>query len=498
MVPLTTVDWGSASTRTDPAVLLAVATSVGFAGLLSAVVLGGAADAPTFLGGWRIASLFATFGLVAVGCRRLVVHDRGTLVSLSAFLLGSLVVIELLFQSGTPGFGPGWSRGAELLALFVVAMGVFLVGTDYASLSRAQWLFAGCFAVVLGLFWVHTLSLPPENVASRWPIWAGVVAGYSVFVIPRVVPERVFLWSVGGLSAAVALAGVGTVIVGEYSVWILDVGIWNTRTVSGTGIELPIVSSIFDNPNAFGLLAFAGVSATAVELTRTAERRQWILTTLATGLLGINAAGLYLSHSRASWLAASVAVGLYSVYRVGERIDREGRRTVIPVATAVVGTLVGVGVAAVTLYGGPFETFPRVELWRGSLRAIRASPSLIGQGHVSTAEFIEPYHDHRSRTPHNSYLSVAIRTGLVGAAAYTTLLIGGIAAAAARPHAVNSTMLAITSGWAVHHLFESYSLFQWTVPAVLSALSLGYLLFASERADAHRPADEPETEPGSQ
>lgn len=53
---------------------------------------------------------------------------------------------------------------------------------------------------------------------------------------------------------------------------------------------------------------------------------------------------------------------------------------------------------------------------------------------------------------------------------------------------MNVGMLAFAFGWAVHQLFESYTLFQWTIPAVLASLAVGYVLFGP-RPDDSRSLD---------
>lgn len=110
-----------------------------------------------------------------------------------------------------------------------------------------------------------------------------------------------------------------------------------------------------------------------------------------------------------------------------------------------------------------------------------ANPSWFGHGFISTADFVQPYHPTGSHgTPHNSYLSIFIRMGTVGLFAYLILIWATVVYRAVTPDTTDVAMLAFTLGWAVHHLFESYTIVQWTMPAVLSAMSLGYLLFTPQ------------------
>lgn len=456
--------------------------ALAFAGALAAVLLAWTTGSPEFLTGWRIATIYLLVCGVAVAHHWLFVDDRPETRRYAMVLLAMVLLVEIVYRSASPGIGLGISRSLELAIVFALVLIAGVGSLDRRTFTTAQWFFVGCVTVITAILLYHTLALPPEAAASRWPLWAVIVGVCNLLVVPRFVPERAVLWAIATLSGGAALAGLLAVISGEYTV--LGLSVERTRGAEAFGRELWGTRSVFTNPNTFGLLAFGGFAAAGIELYRSIEQGWrsnralvtpgvWLPPVAAAGLVALTGIGLLLSYSRASWLAAVVFATIYLSYVVVGRSS---------VPFAVVAAVGGAVLATMAIYTGWLRADParRFDLWRAGLEAIAAAPSALGAGHVSTSEFIEPYLDGSAATPHNGYLSITIRAGLLGGAAYAALVLGGILYRTLHYRTANVAMLALTAGWAVHHLFESYTVFHWTIPAVLSALSLGYLLFAPQ------------------
>lgn len=111
---------------------------------------------------------------------------------------------------------------------------------------------------------------------------------------------------------------------------------------------------------------------------------------------------------------------------------------------------------------------------------------------MAPSEVIEPYltDPAAGHAPHNSYLSTFVRVGLIGGLAYLLLTVGNVLDGAVgtvtgdRP--VAPSALALATGFVVHQLFESYSLYHHELGAVLATLAFGYLL--ESRVDGARAA----------
>lgn len=459
-------------------------TTVGWSLLLGlfllAVGLVQSTDPPAAVSGWRIAQGLVLVGILSVAVDTLTdEHPRRWRSAIPSLLAGAVLFVLLFqYQSETLPLGP--PTWLELTVLFVV-LGVFLIGDIHRTpVTPQRVLLIGMFAVVAGLFLYHTTTTPAGIAPPAWPIWAVVVSAVSLLLIPRHVPVQSFLYSVSLLAGVASAIAIYAYIGGATTVLGFEVAVVN-QDVPFTDYDLDGwygITSVFNNINVFGLVAFAGLSTAVFTLHRSWESPHRLSTTAAGVLVVLNGVGLVLSSSDAAWIAAVVTLGFFATYLCF------GRRSVLP--TLVVGLTVGLAaVTAVYLNIVPVDDGGRFDRWRSAVRAMQDHPSMLGHGYISTAEFTAPYTEEMGEgTPHNSYLSILIRMGTIGATAYVVLVWGTIAYRAIHPDTTDVAMLAFAIGWGTHHLFESYTMVQWTPPAVLSAMTLGYLLFATTNRDS--------------
>ncbi|MFC4990426.1 O-antigen ligase family protein [Saliphagus infecundisoli] len=423
---------------------------------------------------WQLAASAILLGAV-LGCR-LAAGTYEEIEQLQTAFLGVLgftfVVLGVLYQSSSPGLGLGPNRPFAVTIVFVLSLSFLLVVTDARRYTLIQWGAVACFAVLTGVYLANSLAFVPSSTQSRWPLWAAIVMGSNLLVIPRLVPEEVFLWFLPRLAAVTVLLGLFTYVIGDYALWIFEVRQYSsgpTPQIPGFDPGVTTLQSAFPNPNSFGMVTFAGVVAAFVEFHRSVVARRPLGASVAAVLMGLCGLGLFLSNARAAMLAAAVAVGIYAVYAVGGRLT-------VPVT--VVASVLGVAGLLAGMYVGVIDISAtnRFELWSASLGAIRDGPLLFGYGNGSTAEVIDAYHTEDSFSPHNSYLRVFIQAGFVGGLAYAGLVVGTIVAGMVDYREVDVAMLAFAVGWATHQMFESYTMFQWGIGSVLAALVVGYLL----------------------
>ncbi len=426
---------------------------------------------PAAIAGWRIATLFVVFGLGAMGLAFL--EREAAWLSIGGVTVAGFWLVQFAARYRGDAFPIGEPTVVSLGIVFL-ALAVFATGfPDPRQFSADQWILVAAFGAVVALFFVHTVWVPDGGRMPTWPVWAAMVATVAFLVLPRFVPEAVFLWTVALFAAGAGIVGVLAFSIGEFGIWAFEITVQNqdfpftaTDIASWQG-----TTSIFNNLNVFGLTSFAGFAAASTIAYRAAVRGAPFPTLAGIGLALLTATGLVLSSSDASWLAAVVflvTLGSYAAF---------GRAGIV--GTLVVGAIGSVLVIAGVYIGAiPLDDGGRFDRWRSAIRAMRAAPATFGHGHISTAAFTEPYLETGgANTPHNSYLSMLIRTGVVGLAAYLVVIVGGIVARTLVPEDVNAPMIAFALGWAFHHLFESYSMIQWTIPAVLSAMTFGYLIF---------------------
>lgn len=357
-------------------------------------------------------------------------------------------------------------RPFKVAIVYLLFVSYPLVQRDPIAFLRDAGVYYLAFAALVGAYFAHIFVGP-----GAYPIVMGLVVGANLFVVPRYVGRTPFLTVVSRIAGIVAALGLTAYAVGEYTVLSVRVTFWgDTFTPALSDATLPVLQSVFLNPNTTGVLLFAGTIASLVRVVEGVGRRS-PRAMLPAALLIANGVALYCSQSRASMLATAVAGALYLSY-VGL-----GRRA-IPYAFASLVALAGGLLAAIYVGLIDVSSGGRFVLWWGSLKAIAADPSLFGSGLVRPDDVIEPYVDgpHSGASPHNSYLMIAIRTGLLGGVAYLVLTVGSVLAGVFGRDPIDPAILSLAAGFALHQLFEIYSIYQTLVPSVLAALAVGYLI----------------------
>lgn len=413
----------------------------------------------------------ASIGLTAAAAGVVVALDRGLVATgpsrqvalLGVFALYLATVLAHVVQRGAVSARPDLSSD-PLFVVWVASM-----------------------AVVVGVYFVHAAGAPPGSGASDFAVGIGLLFALNVLVFPQYVSERVFFRTVAVLAAVLVSLGLLVYVVGPYQVLGYSVQLYRGRfdPLLG-GPSLHNLQSVFVNPNALGVWAFAGTVTGSVELYRAAERRLLRPATPALALLvGVNAVGLYLTYNRASWLATAGALALFLT---AERLGTGSMRgTLVVVGTAIAAFLAGIYLGAL-----PVNPHGRFVIWLASLRAIVNAPTpLFGAGVVRTGHIIAPYLTaYRGYNTHNSYLAMFIRVGLVGGLAYLLLTAGAVIHRVVAGTVADAAVLALAFGFAIDLLFVSYTLYHFNAVPVLAALAFGYLVTTRQRSPAE-PAPAP-------
>lgn len=422
---------------------------------------------------WLIVAYFL-FGIVGFAWRTYRRADTDLWFGLAAIgyaLIGLVLSWAVVVQARS--HLPETGRAITFGLVFVAFLAFVAVSADGVPFVRRSGAYLAAFAVLLFAIFSHLPAMAAGSGLISYAVQAGFLLGLNLFVLPRYVSRDVFLWAVAGISGIVMAVSLPVYALGEYSVFGQAVRLWGTAfTVPVIGVQFPFLQSIFPNPNSTGMLAFAGVVCAVAATRRTArDTPVGALTALAGVLVVVNGLALFLSYSRASWLATAVALGIYAV-GVGFGRDR------LPHGVLAVGGSAVLFLLTIYLSVIDIGASGRFVLWGAGLRAILADPSLFGAGMVSSSEAIAPFLEGRFRgySAHNSYVVMFLRAGLLGGAAYLVLTIGSVADAAATRFDVDASVVALAAGFAVHQLFESYTLFQFGIGSVVGALVVGYLV----------------------
>lgn len=203
-----------------PAVIRVRAVSLGLLGLLGIVVLNHAVGSPEWFVAWHITAAFLLFsGSIIVGRYLFATtsdsSSRPFLIPFQVLLLIGLIGIT--YQSRNPGYGLGIHRGPETWVVFFAVVTFCVLAGDPRRYTLVQWLVIGCFATVVGIFFYHSLSVAELSVRSRHPVWAGIIMGISLLVLPQYFSVEQFLWVLNRLAAVLVLLALPVYIIGEYS-----------------------------------------------------------------------------------------------------------------------------------------------------------------------------------------------------------------------------------------------------------------------------------------
>lgn len=426
---------------------------------------------------------------------------------LFTYLLCMVVLIGVVLQQMGSGF-PNPGRIAKLTLIALLFLFFLGVSPNQRTFTKKTGVYLLAFGVLFSLYLAHSLGWAPASGRASVPITDGFMMGLCLFVIPRYVSRDMFMWIISIFSGFFVLISIPAYYIGNYTFLGMEVRLWDSSfTPLLMNGKITVLQSVFANPNTFAVLAFAGTITAAILAHRkypgadlTHEDRQvradgasatvWSypfvrslgLFCLAGVVFGINAIGTYLSYSRASFLAVGFALVLYFSY------VSLGRRS-LPFTLAVL-----VGGFVLLLFLLPMigiNVTGRFALWSGGIEAILSDSTLFGQGIVDPGEAIAPYVEqpHKGKSPHNSYLTIFISVGLLGGVMYLVIVAGSLLSGVVRYQQVDVPALVLAFGFALHQMFEAYSLFGPTMKSMIAALAFGYLIMDGSLLDETESED---------
>ncbi len=336
--------------------------------------------------------ILAATGLLALALARFevfVLTVLATRTTLDAFKLGGAAAIP---------------DPAALLGILFIGVSVLWLITETrrpgaAPFSRLSW--AAMIFVAVAFLGVLTSPLPVDSFVE-WSRLSSMLL--MLLVVERLAARRA--WRAQML-AAFALAAVVPLLVAAYQLST------NSNLFAAGGFERIRGTFTHSNPLA-AFLALLAVVAFAV-LTSDRDQRRRVLAglTMAAAL-----AGLYLTYTRAAWLAAALGCAVVAATL--------GRRALL--------SLAGAAVLVVVLVPGIAERFAdlaesesargasanslswRVEYWNASLELAGESP-VTGIGLKQIAAESE-----EAKQPHNDFLRSYVELGVAGLAAYVYLV----------------------------------------------------------------------------
>ncbi|WP_458211052.1 O-antigen ligase family protein [Haladaptatus sp. NG-SE-30] len=311
--------------------------------------------------------------------------------------------------------------------------------------------------LLIAIFVLHVIF---GNVATiklgLWPLYTSIVTVSSLFFVPAVVSQRgMFV----GLSVSGALLGVCAALVQLTGAWIF-LPDFTPPTAN---------QSVFLSPNLVSMLPVVGLMVGAVYYTRT-RHHVWAV------LAALNALCLYLTHSRGGYLGLLSVVGTYLLLTRGDR--RVTTRVLAGIAVAVSGGVLLTGLFPKNPFVAASPLATRAWLWHATIIGVAKTNPIVGVGWVVQRfwllDIVPEMPLERPHGPHNSYLYIAIRSGVVGMGAYIVLVWGSIFDGINKR--ADPLVISLAVGFALNFTVDQYTLWGVTIRSVIAALVVGYLI----------------------
>jgi O-antigen ligase len=278
----------------------------------------------------------------------------------------------------------------------------------------------------------------------------------NFYMIPSVVRFDHFLYVMSRIGVVLIIIGSLPLLGLPTQFGFIDVSLWGYFSA----FRIPIITSVFVNPNQLGFFLFVG--------TIGAFREQYFSeSSVSTVLLSINTIGLISSHYRAGWMALLAALGLWYTYIF---CGRQG------VVTATISGIATIAIGLGLLFGvipGPqtltdLSLNGRRELWTASIHVLQNNV-LTGKGFLGTADIIG--------NPHNSYLRMFTSFGLIGGFSYTLLVVGVTVGSAREAVTAEKLFLAmLLVGFVLVQLFNQLSFVGLSMRSSIIAMFMGYYI----------------------
>lgn len=376
-------------------------------------------------------------------------------------LLTILLGVALVPATGVPRM---MSYGIVAVVYTLVLVTCYIRGELAVAYNRPT-------LFLIGSLWAVFLLVLILNPTPRSFLRTGafiIFSGIVLFVVPGTFSREEFFDTlsiiatvVGGMAIPIAAPAL---LAGDSGV-----GVWrSSNSLLGSGVDLPVLTSVFWNPNYLAALSTLGLIA-LIGYTRDTRRRRFAV---FCGILCLSA--LLLSQGRAALLALLGGAVVYVAFRAG------GARLATPViVVGVVGAALFFALIFVSVFGvsvPPSLLNNRGGLWTAALTAVGERP-VLGWGLINTPEILLNYGAPTSAGTHNSYLRMFLMTGIVGGALhlalvgvvlYRTLLFED------RSVPAPGVLLSLLAATFTLQLFNGSTLFGLSLVSLLSGIIIGY------------------------
>jgi len=374
------------------------------------------------------------------------------------FLLLFLFTVSLTNSSSVPQY----IDYVLVITLYLIIV-LWFIRTEDTYLYYQNWVVWPIFAIVF-ISITHLISSPSGG-QLIWTVAFAVFVFVNVTLLPKIFNVKEFFVATSFFSVLIVTIGFIPLFTGYTQFGPIDISLWSGRYRLLPLLDHPI-RSIYDNPNTLGYVSTVG-ALTSYSLYLELRQKRFLLISV------ISTIGVIVTQHRAGIIILIISFILYISYM------NNGKAGVGVVS--LVGTLIGIiGLGMI------FEVLPapevvesmtlndRINRWKGAVVALRHSP-IIGFGFGSV--HLVPYlpEDVFGLTPHNSFVRIAMNTGLLGLVFYLSIFVFLITQYWRSIADMEDVLFyALLISTVIFQMFEGATIFGISTFSVLLSVIIGY------------------------
>lgn len=381
------------------------------------------------------------------------------------YLLLVVLFISVTLPQSTIA-SPMISYGFVALSYLILLVYIFITNSNLKFIAPKT--ISTLFLIVALLFLFQLAISPTLQEILRIPIF--IIALLNIGFLPRMIEIEYFYASVSRVSALVVMVGLIPLLGGPQHIGGLDLTPWHGEfTIYNFNVHPP--TSIFSNPNAFGIFALFGLISSIGEMVYRANPISYSISLIC-------AFGLSLSHYRTAWLALFAATILYISWEFGGI-----RGFTLILLGGVLTSAVALGIIFNVIPGpnaiSSLDLNGRVQIWTAAYFTFWERP-FFGFGFSSAHSAIQPRLENTSqfgRGFHNSYIRMFVVSGVIGGFSYVGLIVSSVAYPLRRVTTRENILLVIfvTVG-AIIQIFNGLTILGLSLSSMLLSIVTGYAL----------------------
>lgn len=379
-------------------------------------------------------------------------YSQFLLIILAVFLVSTILYVQYLL--------PLFSVFFAVIPLMLASLLALLAVLRQSKISVPIPVLAPLL-VIYGMFIFHTILDPTFIPRTGRTMIFIPVSVICLFVAPHAIESKMFLKLVSIVATVIGIVGIPAAFVGPY---LPLVSVRYGAAVIDT--RMPIIESVFRNPNPLGELLFYGLLGSFVWKQHRYVRQ------ITVTICGV---GLFMTQSRSAFLAAGTALFVYLTWSM---LDGRMFRKIIATCSVFgsIGYLMLMGLLPAPSFIDNIYLAGRQRIWDAAIEAVASDP-ILGHGHGDVRAIVTQYTTWVGGGVYNSFLRLFVTTGIIGGLSYLFMFMYTFVQQL-KIVATNESVIifALLCGFIMNELFSGHSIFGLSTTSVLNVIILGYAI----------------------